>query len=160
MPRRLRSSLCLLAALCLLLNPASGIGDSRLAAPGHSARAALDFRIIIPPMIELLENSHPGRIDVNGAAVLSAWQQLTVASNMKRGFCLHLSLSAAEVSGWRLQSTPGNGITITPLGQGYRLCSSRPGRYTLRLLHQFDITATNGGPASLRWPVQTDLVAL
>jgi hypothetical protein len=45
------------------------------------------------------------------------------------------------------------------VSDGYRLCTARPGRYTLLLQHEFD-TAAGSDRTALRWPVQTDLTAM
>lgn len=50
--------------------------------------------------------------------------------------------------------------TSTPIANGYRLCTSRPGRYTLLLRHDFLGTYMAGSPAALNWPVQTELTAI
>mgnify|MGYP006148106619 CR=1 FL=1 len=51
------------------------------------------------------------------------------------------------------------GVTLSPVTDGYRVCTARPGRYTLLLQHAFETTAGQA-PERLRWPVQTDITAL
>ena len=84
-------------------------------------------------------------------------QRLVVLSNLKHGFCASLRLSDPAVAGWRLQTDEVGGVTLQPMADGYRLCASRPGRYTLRLQHDFEAV---GPQAALTWPVQTELMAL
>ena len=50
-------------------------------------------------------------------------------------------------------------FSLSPAGDGYRVCTPRPGRYTLLLQHEFEASG-NSGMQSLRWPVQTDITAL
>ena len=143
-----------------------------LAAPGHSlaesvvvsgvnhggASVSVDIRIVVPAVMQVIENSHPTQL---GMAVDGRWtaqQKLVVHSTMKRGFCVSLRLAAQH-----------GGTTLTPVADGYRLCTSRPGRHTLMLQHAFasapgaasapsaDLT---GLPPSLSWPVRTDVAAL
>lgn len=142
-----------LAALALLLAPVPGAADATPASEGGKASASLSFRVVIPPVMRVIENSHPTQID-GGQPVE---QRLVVLSNLKNGFCASLRLSDPAVAGWRLQTDEVGGVTLQPMADGYRLCASRPGRYTLRLQHAFDAVAPQ---AALTWPVQTDLFAL
>jgi hypothetical protein len=141
--------------------------ESRFAAAGQGASAGLDFRIIIPPVIRLLENSHPDELLADEQGRLGGIQTLVVLSNMKRGFCVNLrrqSIEGQSPLAWRLRSVQGAGISVDPAGDGWRLCSTQPGRYTLRLQHEFE--APSAGPAAPRvpaampWPVATDLMAI
>ena len=72
-PRRLL--LPALAASALLLVPATSIGESVLVPQGQ-AGASLDFRIIIPPIMRVIENSHPLQLDTSVAGEASAQQRL------------------------------------------------------------------------------------
>lgn len=154
----MRPLLAALLASALLLVPATGNSESALVQQGP-ARGALDFRIIIPPVMRVLENSHPTQLDAEASGDWSAQQRLVVVSNMKRGFCVTLRMSAPEVDAWRLRTALDTGLTLDPVSDGYRLCAPRAGRYTLMLEHEFDATdkTTTG---ALRWPVQTDITAL
>lgn len=154
-----------------------------LAAPGHSlaesvvvsgvnhggASVSVDIRIVVPAVMQVIENSHPTQL---GMAVDGRWtaqQKLVVHSTMKRGFCVSLRLAAPQVAGWQLDTAQLGGTTLTPVADGYRLCTSRPGRHTLMLQHAFasapgaasvpsaDLT---GLPPVLNWPVRTDVTAL
>ncbi len=152
MSRLTRSTACLLLASAALL-PAAGQAESRFAAPGQGASASLNIRIVIPAVMQVLENSHPTQLD-SGEPVE---QRLVVLSNMRHGFCASLRLSDPAVAGWRLQTDEVGGVTLQAVADGYRLCTRQPGRYTLRLRHAFDAGAQQ---AALAWPVQTELMAL
>lgn len=158
MPALTRPLLPTLAACALLLIPATSIGESRLVNQGN-ASGSLDFRIIIPPIMRVLENSHPMQLDAEANGDWSAQQRLVVVSNMKRGFCVTLRMSTPEVDAWRLNTAAESGVTLNPVADGYRLCAPRAGRYTLLLQHEFD-APRNAAAGALRWPVQTDITAL
>ena len=143
------------ATLALLLAPLPGAAQATLVTGSAKASASLDFRIVIPPVMRVIENSHPARIDSEQPVE----QRLVVLSNLKRGFCASLRLNDASVAGWRLQTDEVGGVTLQPMADGYRLCASRPGRYTLRLQHDFGNT-TSGQQTAMAWPVRTELMAL
>ncbi|WP_137921098.1 hypothetical protein [Hydrogenophaga sp. 2FB] len=147
----------LLAAAGLLLVPATGNGESALA--GHKpASAALDFRIIIPPVMRVLENSHPRQLDILAGGESSAQQRLVVMSNMKRGFCVSLRRATAQLGTWEVQTAPQSGMQLSPVADGYRLCGTRPGRYTMLLQHRF--ATSDSSTNALHWPVLTDISAI
>jgi hypothetical protein len=149
-----------LTALGLALAPVNGLGESVMVTGGENrgASATLNFRIVIPPVMRVLENSHPQQIDPAADGSLSAQQRLVVMSNMKRGFCVTLRLTDPQFDGWQLQTAPQSGVMLGPVADGYRLCSNRPGRYTLLLQHQFGSSPASSN--ALNWPVQTDLTAI
>lgn len=155
--RRSPSLPALLATLALLLAPLPGAAESSLAVGNGGASATLNFRIVIPPVMRVLENSHPEQLATGEDGALSAQQRLVVVSNMKRGFCVTLRQADPQLSGWRLQTAQEGGVSLSPVADGYRLCTARAGRYTLLLQHQFDTSET---ATALRWPVQTDLMAM
>jgi hypothetical protein len=157
MPASTRPFLPLLATCALLLVPSTSIGESVLVHQGK-ASAALDFRIIIPPTMQVLENSHPRQLDNFADGEASALQRLVVVSNMKRGFCVSLRRAATHPGTWEVQTTLQNGIQLSPMADGYRLCGTRPGRYTLLLQHRFG--NSDGSTSALNWPVQTDISAI
>jgi hypothetical protein len=150
-----------LLAVGLMLAPAAGMSESSPGSTSRSASAALEFRIIIPPVMRLLENSHPALLAAEANGDWNAEQRLVVVSNMKRGFCVTLRMNAPEVDAWRLQTVQNGGITLTRVTDGYRLCTPRPGHYTLLLQHEFDAAAPQlTGHNGLRWPVQTEISAI
>lgn len=146
----------------LMLVPATSIGESVMVNQGK-AGASLDFRIIIPPIMRVLENSHPLSLDAEASGDWSAQQRLVVVSNMKRGFCVTLRMNTPEVDNWRLKTAQHDNVSLTQVSDGYRLCAPRAGRYTLLLEHEFDAAKKSSGTTTtgaLRWPVQTDITAL
>lgn len=157
MPASMRPFLPLLAIGALLLIPSTSIGESVLVNQGK-AGAALDFRIIIPPVLRVLENSHPRQLDTFADGETSAEQRLVVMSNMKRGFCVSLRRAAAQRGTWEVRTSPQSGIQLSPAANGYRLCGTRPGRYTVLLQHRFG--SSDGSASALNWPVQTDISAI
>lgn len=150
----------LIASLAMLLAPMTGQAESRLAAPGQpGASASLDFRIVIPPVMRVLENSHPGQLDLQADGSLGGQQRLVVLSTMKRGFCVTLRLAQPGVDRWQVEALPEPGVTVQAAGDAWRLCSTRPGRYTLLLQHRFG-AGDERATAGLAWPVQTDFTTL
>lgn len=109
--------------------------------------------------MRVLENSHPAQLIPESGGDWSAEQRLVVISTMKRGFCVTLRMNTSDVEAWRLQTEQSGGITLSPVSDGYRLCTPRPGRYTLLLQHEFEASG-NSAMQSLRWPVQTDISAI
>ncbi|MGQ3003359.1 MAG: hypothetical protein ACT6UH_20910 [Hydrogenophaga sp.] len=151
-----RLALPALAASALMLVPATSIGESVLV-PQGKAGASLDFRIVIPPIMRVIENSHPQLLDTaDGKA--SAEQRLVVMSNMKRGFCVSLRRAAPQLGTWELQTAPQSGVQLSPVADGYRLCGTRPGQYTVLLQHRFGTGDSRAN--ALHWPVQTDISAI
>lgn len=144
-------------ASALLLVPATGIGESVLVHQDKGS-AGLDFRIVIPPTMQVLENSHPRQLDAFAGGEASAQQRLVVQSNLKRGFCVSLRHTAAQLSTWEVQTAPQSGMQLSPAANGYRLCGTRPGRYTVLLQHRFGSSDSNVN--ALNWPVQTDISAI
>lgn len=157
MPRLSRPLLVCVCASLVLLAPAPGMGEGLMVAQGK-AGAALDIRIIIPPVMQLLENSHPQQLDSFADGKVSAQQRLVVLSNMRGGFCVSLRRAAPQLGSWELQTAPQSGIQLTPAADGYSLCGTRPGRYTVLLQHHFG--TSDRSATALRWPVQTDISAI
>jgi len=69
-----------------------------------------------------------------------------------------LRLAAPGVVRWQLHTLPASGVSLSPAGDGYRVCSAHAGRYTLVLQHEFGVN-TADTPA-MHWPVQTDITAI
>ena len=156
----LRHLPALVASLALLAVPTPSRGDSMLVTGGDSAgaSASLNFRIVIPPVIRVMENSHPLQLMASADGALSAEQRLVVLSNMKRGFCVTLRLATPGVDRWQLDTPSASGVSLSPAGDGYRVCGTRPGRYTLGLRHEFGVNTPV--TQALHWPVQTDISAI
>lgn len=142
-----------LTALGLLLVPLPAVTEARMTPGSGQSSARLDFRIVIPPVMQVVENSHPAQIEGDRPVE----QRLVVLSNMRNGFCARLRLTDPQVTGWQLQAEQVGGVTVQAVTGGYHLCASHPGRYTLRLQHDFGHDAQQ---AALAWPVQTELTAL
>ncbi len=157
----LRSLTAVATSLALVLAPVAAVAESRFAGNEPTASAALDFRIIIPAVMRVIENDHPMQLAPDADGAVSAQQRLTVLSNMKHGFCVSLRVAAPVAGGWRLDAAPEPGVRLEPAGDGYRLCSARPGRYQLVLQHRFSVAGSPADPTSgLAWPVQTDITAI
>lgn len=155
-----RSSLTALVFLAFAM-PGTSIGESVMATGTRStgASASVDIRIVVPPVMQVLENSHPTQLGVAVDGQWNAQQKLVVMSTMKRGFCVTLRLATPQVDDWQLQTPQEGGATLSAVTDGYRLCTARAGRYTLLLQHAFAADSASSGEA-LRWPVRTDLTAL
>jgi hypothetical protein len=160
----IRPTLIAMASLALWV-PGTSTGES-VQVNGmrtSGASVSVDIRIQVPAVMQVIENSHPMQL---GAAVDGRWnaqQKLVVHSTMKRGFCVSLRLDAPQVEGWRLDTAQEGGTTLSEVADGYRLCTTRPGRYTLLLQHAFEseqAAASNPERNALRWPVRTDVTAL
>lgn len=149
----------LVVSLGLVLAPAASQGEAQLATSAPAASGALDFRVIVPPVMRVLENSHPPLLTSGADGSLGGQQRLVVLSNMKRGFCVTLRLTAPGVERWQVNAQPEPGVTLEAAGDAYRLCSARPGRHTLLLQHHFG-PAANAPVTGQAWPVQTDFTTL
>lgn len=149
----------LAVSLGLVLAPAASQGEAQLTSSAPATSGALDFRIVIPPVMRVLENSHPPQLTSDADGSLWGQQRLVVLSNMKRGFCVTLRLRSPDVDQWQVHAAPEPGVTVAASGQAYRLCSDRPGRYTMVLQHQFGASAKPPAGGQV-WPVQTDISAI
>jgi len=107
-----------LTACALLLPPSTSSSESVLVSLEKSS-TELELRIIIPQFIRVLENSHPVVLDADADGDWSAQQRLVVVSNMKRGFCVTLRMSAPEVDAWRLHTPQSGGITLDAMHDGW-----------------------------------------
>ncbi|HEY9095371.1 MAG TPA: hypothetical protein VIN35_06475 [Hydrogenophaga sp.] len=142
--------------------PSTGQAEANLGGAAGKASASLNFRIVIPPVLQVLENSHPQQIQTNDdGSATTAEQKLVVVSNMKHGFCIALRHpGASNKTHWQLQQSPtsatGSGAVLSPSSDGYRLCTARAGRFTLVLRHQF----AGASQAPLAWPVQAEFLTL
>jgi hypothetical protein len=155
-----RPALAVLTTL-LLAAPAAGHAEGvQVSGTNHGgASASVDIRIVVPAVMQVIENSHPTQLGVAVDGRWTAQQKLVVHSTMKRGFCVSLRLAAPQVAGWHLDAGQFGGASLMPVADGYRLCTSRPGRHTLVLQHAFASTPASDMP-DLHWPVRTDVTAL
>ncbi len=133
--------------------------------PGN-ASASLNFKIVIPAVMRLLENSHPQQLTVGPDGRSSGQQRLVVMSNLKRGICITLRRPPGTEGQWQLRQLDNSPVYLQAVSHGYKVCTTRPGRYTLELEHQFTPSAPQSPAAgantfaSLPWPVQTDINAI
>jgi hypothetical protein len=147
----------------LLWAPASVSASEALSIDGHPASAAINFSIIIPAVLRVIENSHPHSLPAADAQTsrVSALQRMVLVSTLGKGFCMDLQLTRRQVSDWQLQVSGSAGARVQASGGGYRVCTSRAGRYELALQHDFslkDNTPDETIPA-LDWPVSLSLTA-
>lgn len=147
-----------LAGLGLALSPAPGLGESVVGSGARGASATLGLRVVIPPIVRVEENSHPMQLDTLRSGAFSGEQKLVVVSTMQHGFCITLRVVDPQWSGWQVQTPPQNGVSLATVSDGYRLCTTRPGRYALQLRHEFASAPAHW--ATARWPIQTDLTAI
>ena len=148
---------CLATALLMggLLIPVFGHAEAVNAPAGGSASASLNFKVIIPPVLQVLENAPSPGLQVEGPGAWLGQQRLVVMSNLKRGFCAHLRAASGDASGWTLDIPSASGVRAERVSDGWRLCSQRPGPHQLDLQHHFQTPGS--APA---WPVATDITAL
>lgn len=152
-------------ALCtgVLATPTSASAAETLTVDGRQASAALNFTIIIPAVLRILENSHPSSLPMADmpASRVSAMQRMVLVSTLGKGFCMNLRLTQLEVADWQLRVSGSAGTWIEPSDGGYRLCARRAGRYELALQHDFSLKEKDGNRASpaaaLDWPVNVSL---
>ena len=158
----------LIAALALGLGAGSfvspALADGALSLDGHQTSSSLDFRIIIPPVLRVVENSYPPLLpaaDVQTGRI-SALQRVVLVSTLRKGFCMDLRLTQPGMTGWQVLASGSTGVWIQPSEGGYRVCANRAGRYDVALQHEFSLKDNRpASPASaLGWPVYMDLAAL
>ena len=163
----------LIPALALGLGLATylpnALADGAPSADGRQTGSSLDFRIIIPPVLRVVENSYPPVLPTADGSTgrISALQRVVLVSTMRRGFCMDLRLTQprmTHMTDWQLQASGSTGISVAPSEGGHRVCASRAGRYELTLQHAFrlkDRLSASAVPApAVDWPVHLDLVAL
>lgn len=153
-------------ALCagLLWAPASALASEALSAEGHPASAALNFSIIIPAVLRIVENSHPHLLPPADSQTsrISALQRMVLVSTLGKGFCMDLQLTRRQVADWQVQLSGSVGARVQASGSGYRVCTRRAGRYELALRHDFSLKDNSPGETvpALDWPVSMSLTAL
>jgi hypothetical protein len=152
--------LSLMAGLCLLFSPLTSQAESTLGIHGGSASATVRIRVVIPPVVRVLQDLHPISLEAAVDDRLRAEQRLVVSTNMRQGFCLDLQKHIGPDTAWNVQAVGGDAVVITAQGGGYRLCGDRQGVYTLVLQHEFQPAGSVGNVGALAWPVRTELTAL
>lgn len=154
-----RPSLFVLFLLALGV-PGTSMGESLRVSGNRStgASASVDIRIVVPPVMQVLENSYPMHLEGAVDGEWHAQQKLVVVSTMKRGFCATFRLITPTVDGWQLRFQQEGSATLSAVADGYRVCTTRAGRHTLLLQHAFATESLVSD--ALRWPVRTDLMAL
>jgi hypothetical protein len=148
-------NVCIAIALAALSGLVSAAGAFNTDAATSSA--ALDFRVVIPQIFRILENSHPSALpplDLQTARI-SAIQRLVLVSTLPRGFCMDLQIKDPSLNDWHLQINTGAGTWLQATTGGYRLCTARAGRYDVALQHDFNGTGTADGARD--WPVLVSL---
>lgn len=156
-----------------------------LAAGGHVNNSrqslAVDFAIVIPAILRLLENEHPTRLHSleETSSPISALQRVVLVSTMRSGFCMDLRLNQmrgghAHVADWQVRLATLSGAAATnarveAFDGGWRVCARRAGRFELALQHAFSLqpslrTPATNGPAGvieetteMGWPVALSL---
>jgi len=144
----------------LLFSTATAQAESSMGLHGGSASASVHIRVVVPPVVRVLQDLHPRLLEVTPEERLRAEQKLVVSTNMRRGFCLDLRNNVSPASHWRLRLVGGDAVEITPQGDGYRLCGSRQGLYTLVLEHDFLPSKPEGIGPGVPWPIRTELTML
>jgi hypothetical protein len=161
-----------LAPVPVVTTPSGNFTDSR-------TTDAVDFAIVIPAALRLLENDHPTELHplAGPAAPISALQRVVLVSTLRLGFCMDLRLNSlqhgqAQVADWQVHlaalsgAATASGARIEAFSGGWRVCTRRAGRFVLVLQHAFSLqpfatikaasTATGHGTA-LSWPVALSL---
>ena len=128
------------------------------------AQSALNFGIVVPEILRILENSHPPTLQPTGDAPVGpipALQRVVVLSTLGKGFCMDMSLVHAHIASWKLRVSGTAGSWLQQTAGGYRLCLRRAGRYELALEHEFELkdagSATVNPASGLGWPVNVSL---
>lgn len=134
-----------------------------LSTDGQQARSALDFSIIIPAVLRIVENSHPPSLPPADAqnSRIPVMQRIVLVSTLRRGFCMDLQLTQHLLTDWQLQVNGSTGVRIEASAGGYRLCMRRAGRHELALQHNFRLkeVARESPPATFNWPVNVSLAS-
>lgn len=142
--------------------------------------SAVNFAIVIPAILRLLENDHPTSLPspAESYSPISAQQRVVLVSTMKSGFCMDLRLNQmrghARIADWEVQlaALPGAaavGARVEAFDGGWRVCTRRAGRFELALQHAFSLqpslttpttnslSALIGKTIAIDWPVALSL---
>ena len=147
------------AAVCLMGVSSMGWAASAFSTDTPGASAALDFQVVIPTVMRILDNAHPADLPAadRDTARIAVQQRLVLVSTMARGFCMDLQLGQQALSDWQLQLSGTPGAWLQASTSGYRLCTGRPGRYDVALNHDFK--TSNAAEPTRGWPVQVSFTA-
>lgn len=143
---------------------------------------AVDFAIVIPAVLRLLENDHPTELSTlaEPATPISALQRVVLVSTLRSGFCMDLRLNPrhagqVQVTDWQVQlaalsgAAVASGARVEAFEGGWRVCTRRAGRFELALQHAFSmhpraVSASGNVPieamsqtTALGWPVALSL---
>jgi hypothetical protein len=161
------------AALLLASSAFSPFGATASFAAHDSATdsrkvGAVDFAIVIPAILRLLENKHPAELTTltEPAAPISALQRVVLVSTLRSGFCMDLRLhplqgGQAQVADWQVQlvalsgAAVHSGARVEAFEGGWRVCTRRAGRFELALQHAFRMQPSSA--SALGWPVALSL---
>lgn len=147
-------SLSGLVALALL-QPAAGWGETSMASHGRSASAQVNIRVWVPPVANILQNTHAASLPRQPhQGPISSTQRIVLHTNVRQGACVQLSAVALDPASWRLRSLGDEPLAIERRAGGWRLCTLRHGTHTLFIEHEF------GAEAAGRWPLQTGVTLL
>ncbi len=151
-PRRVHAQAVLLALS--LLSPAAW-PESTVARNRPSASARVTIRVTVPPVVNLLENSHPSTLAA-GSGPITALQRIVLHTNVRQGACVELTrrVPGASSAAWELRAVGGEAVSLQAHGDGWRLCTLRQGTYAVQIEHRF------GAEFAGRWPLRTDTVLL
>lgn len=159
--------------------PNGALADSRIT-------AAVNFAIVIPAVLRLLENDHPAELhsQTAPASPIAALQRVVLVSTFRSGFCMDLRLNPlpagqAPVADWQVNlaalsgAAAATGARVEAFDGGWRVCTRRAGRFELALHHTFSLQpsiltskqalmghapgSVPGEAAALGWPVALSL---
>lgn len=143
--------------------------------------SAVNFAIVIPAMLRLLENDHPTSLPAFAeiSSPISAQQRVVLVSTMKSGFCMDLRLNPmrgdqAHVADWQVQlaalpNAAAARARVESVDGGWRVCARHAGRFELALQHAFSLqpslktpttnslSARMGKTIAIDWPVALSL---
>ena len=155
-------SVLLVALCCTSLSSRAG---EMLSVDKPQASTTLDFAIVIPAVLRILENNHPTLLSADAdSAPVPALQRMVLVSTLRKGFCMDLRLNPQQVADWQLSLSGSAGTRVETADGGYRICTSHAGRFELALQHVFNLKTSPATPtnqaAALRWPVSMSLASL
>lgn len=139
--------------------PGPAGADASLDTTGQGASARLNFVIKIPPVLRIIDNSHPVQVLSNPDGVAVVDQRLELQSNLRQGFCVTLKQPDSSSLGWSMEATGHGSFDSRPVQGGYHICFSRPGRHVVNLRHSFSFK-DNTATAVRFWPLRTEIAAI